>query len=276
MQLSCLPVSFFPEILSGKMTVAEWAHLGASLGLDAVDLSILFLPDRSLSTAAGLRRQVESEGTRIAMVTTYPDFTHPDPVQRLKEIQLEIDAVAASAEIGAEMVRVTAGQAYPQVSVSNGIAWAAEGLHALSEAVEGMGITLVYENHARPMVWEFTDFSQPPDIFLEILHQTEDIDLKVNFDAGNAAAFSPAPVQFLEAFINRVYSVHASDTAKTGELVHVLLGTGVTPYFELFSSLRANGWNGWICMEEASKQGVDGVQAAAAFIRQMWQAASPP
>jgi sugar phosphate isomerase/epimerase len=273
MRLSCLPVSFFPEILSGKMSVVDWARIGKNLGLDAIDLSILFVPDHSLAALNNLRRQVSDEGMRIAMVTTYPDFTHPDPKQRAKEIQLEAEAVAVSAALGAEMVRVTAGQAYPQVSIPDGITWATEGLHALSTAVAMMGITLVYENHAKPMVWEYTDFSQPPAIFLDIYRRTADIPLKLNFDTGNAAAFSTDPVALLDTVIDRVYSIHASDTSRCGALEHVLLGTGVTPYPALFSRLHAAGWDGWICMEEAAKQGTAGVQAAARFIRDTWTAA---
>jgi sugar phosphate isomerase/epimerase len=270
MRLSCLPVSFFPEIIAEKISVVEWARMGKSLGLDGVDLSILFVPDRSLPKLAGLRRQVEDEGIRIAMVTTYPDFTHPDPAQRKKEVALESEAIAAAAELGAEMVRVTAGQAYPGVSIAHGTAWAVEGLHALSAAVAPTGVKLVYENHAKPMVWEFTDFSQPPEIFQEIVRATADIGLHVNFDTGNAAAFAADPVQLLQSVIDRVYSIHASDTACHGALEHVLLGTGVTPYPALFSSLQAAGWDGWICMEEASRQGLAGVAAAARFIRETW------
>ena len=86
MKLSCLPVSFFEDILAGRMSVGEWAHMGADLGLDAIDLSVLFIPDRTLAQAAQLRRQVEDVGMRVAMVTSYPDFTHPDPIQRRVEL----------------------------------------------------------------------------------------------------------------------------------------------------------------------------------------------
>ena len=52
MKLSCLPVSFFEEILTGKMTLNEWAYIGAEAGLDAVDLSILFLPELTSGAAS--------------------------------------------------------------------------------------------------------------------------------------------------------------------------------------------------------------------------------
>jgi len=80
------------------MTVAEWAHIGASFGLDGIDASILFVPDQSPDAVAALRREIESS---------------PDTEQHARELQLEIQAVRVSGALGARYVRVTAGQAHP-------------------------------------------------------------------------------------------------------------------------------------------------------------------
>jgi sugar phosphate isomerase/epimerase len=270
MKLSCLPVSFFPDILDGRLTVAGWARMGGELGLDAIDLSILFVPDRSAPAVRAVRRQIEAEGMQVAMLTSYPDFTHPDPGQRQRELDLEQEVVEVAANLGARMVRVTAGQAHPETGRAEGIAWATEGLCRLAEATLGSGVTLVYENHAKPGAWQYTDFSQPPEIFLEIAAGTAGAGLAINFDTGNAAAFAEDPLALLDLVLNRVASVHASDTAERGALRHVLLGTGVTPFGALFERLAGAGWDGWICMEEASYRGRDGVQAAADFVRKAW------
>jgi sugar phosphate isomerase/epimerase len=270
MKLSCLPVSFFNDITCGKMSVAEWARMGAGLKLDAVDLSILFLPERSIKAAETIRRQVEAEGIRITMLTTYPDFTHPDPVQRKKELELEIEAVHLAAALGALFIRVTAGQAHPETSSQDGINWAANGLSQLVETAGNLGVQLAYENHAKPGAWQYTDFSQPPEKFLEILSRVPSPCLGVNFDTGNATAFASDPVAFLKQIVKRVVSVHASDTSEVGRLNHVLLGTGVTPFQALFRGLKSSGWDGWICMEEASGLGRQGVEIAANTIRRIW------
>lgn len=34
MKVSCLQVSFFSEIMNGKMSLREWAHIGKGAGLD--------------------------------------------------------------------------------------------------------------------------------------------------------------------------------------------------------------------------------------------------
>jgi len=248
--------------------------MGASIGLDAIDLSILFTPDHSPAALKRIRTEIESEGMKIAMVTSYPDFTHPDAAQRKRELEMEIEVVDVAAQLGAELVRVTAGQAHPETPRDAGIAWAVEGLTRLQEATRGCGVSLVYENHAKPGAWQYTDFSQPPDIFLEIVRQTSAVNLEVNFDTGNAAAFGDDPLDLLDQVIHRVLSVHASDTARHGELRHVLLGTGVTPFYELFRRLKQAGWDGWICMEEASYMGREGVELAAKFIRQVWDSVS--
>ncbi|MCS6908659.1 MAG: TIM barrel protein, partial [Anaerolineales bacterium] len=162
MRLSCLPVSFFNEIISGRMSVADWAVLGKEVGLDAIDLSILFLPERTLEQARQIRRSVEQVGMQVAMMTSYPDFTHPDIERRKAELKAAICSVQLAAEVGARFLRVTAGQAHPETPLEAGCGWAIEGLNALAEQTAHLGVQLVYENHAKPGVWQYTDFSQPP------------------------------------------------------------------------------------------------------------------
>ncbi len=273
MKLSCLPVSFFADIIENRMSVPEWARMGASLGLDGVDLSILFVSDHSATALATLRRDIETSGIGVIMVTTYPDFTHPDPTQRKRELALQQEAVAVAAALGAKFVRCTAGQAHPDTGIEEGITWAVEGLTRLVETCGNQGVTLVYENHGKPGAWQYTDFSQPPEIFLEIVRRTEEVGLGLNFDVGNAASFAEDPVALMDQVIDRIVTIHAADTEMVGELRHVLLGTGVTPYGALFARLKNAGWDGWICMEEASFQGRSGVEAAARFIRQAWREA---
>ncbi len=273
MKLSCLPVSFFAEIISGAMSVGDWARMGAELGLDAIDLSILFVADQTAARVAAIREQIESAGMHIAMITSYPDFTHPDAHQRSKELDLEVEVIETARQLGAQMVRVTAGQAHPETSKEDGIHWAVDGLSCLTERVRDSGIQLVYENHAKPGAWEYADFSQPPEIFLDIVRQTSGTSLGVNFDTGNAASFADDPVRLLESVMGRVVSLHASDSSTRGALNHCLLGTGITPFPALFACLKQHGWDGWICMEEASQLGKSGVERAASFVRSTWAAA---
>ena len=270
MQLSCLPVSFFPDIIEGRMALGEWARMGRELGLDAIDISFLFAQDRSPQALAAMRRQVEDEGMSITMMSTYPDFTHPDKAQRERELALEQESVGVAAALGVRLVRVVAGQAHPKTGREEGIGWAVEGIHKLVERAGNLGPKLVYENHGKPGAWQYTDFSQPADIFLEIVKGTADIDLPINFDTANAVAFTEDPLGLLEQIIDRVISVHAADTTVKGQLTPTIIGQGIAPIGETLSRLHRSGWDGWICIEEASREGRHGVDEAAKFVRKTW------
>jgi sugar phosphate isomerase/epimerase len=270
MRLSCLPVSYFRDIINGRMSIEEWAREGSRAGLDGIDLSILFLKGRSGDYLDKTRQEIEETGIRVAMVTTYPDFTHPDPTERERELtKLEDDIVTAS-RLGADLVRVTAGQAHPSVGRRDGINWAVNGLTRAMEFARGYTVKLVYENHAKPGAWQYTDFSHPTNIFLEIVERTTSISLGVNWDTANTIAYGDDPIPVLKRVLARVVSVHAADTSTRGELKPVLLGTGLVPFREMFQILRDAGFDGWICIEEASFKGPAGVKAAADFVRRVW------
>ena len=141
------------------------------------------------------------------------------------------------------------------------------------EAVPSSPVRSVYETHAKPGAWEYTDFSTPPDTFLEIARGTASCGLGINFDTGNAAAFSPDPLAMLDRVIDRVVSVHVADTASFGALVPSAIGSGIAPIRPMFDHLVAAGWDGWLCIEEASFQGEAGIDNAVRFVRAAWQMA---
>jgi sugar phosphate isomerase/epimerase len=274
MKLSCLPVSYFQDIIGGKMTIKEWAIQGAEVGLDGIDLSILFLKSKDPKYLETVRREINDAGMRVAMVTTYPDFTNPDPKERENEFSKLQENIVVASRLGADLVRVTAGQGHPTVKRDEGIEWAVKGLSRAVEFARDYSLRLAYENHAKPGAWKYTDFSHPTDIFLEIVEKTKDVSLGVNWDTANVIAYGDDPIPVLRKVIDRVISVHAADTATRGELKHVLLGTGLVPFKDMFQMLHASGFDDWICMEEASFKGKEGVKAAADFVRRTWSETS--
>jgi sugar phosphate isomerase/epimerase len=270
MKLSCLPVSFYPDIIAGRMSLGEWARMGAELGLDAVDVSILFFDDRSAAALAHARREVEDEGMSLTMMSTYPDFTHPDPTRRAQELHVEREAVDVAAALGVRYVRAIAGQAHPETGREEGIAWAVEALRELVAYARGVGVSIVYENHDQAGVMEYMDFSAPPDIFLAICEGTADVDLGVNYDTANAVIHAPDPVDLLRQVIDRVVTLHVSDTSSRETLRPTVIGRGLAPFSGVFGLLRRAGWDGWVCIEEAAGQGRQGVETAVRYVRQMW------
>lgn len=289
MKLSCLPVSYFDQIVAGAMPVEAWAReaaglalrLGASTGpegasgqaLDAVDLSCLFLQSLADAYLDEMRESIEGAGMRVAMLTTYPDFTHPDPGKRQRQIEQERAYIAAAGRLGSELVRITAGQAHPGLDEEAGIRRALDGLTACEEAAQKAGVRLVLENHGKPGCWQYTDFDQPTHIFLALAEGIRGTTIGINFDTANPLAYGDDPLPILDQVIDQVVSIHAAETAVRGALEPVVLGTGLVPFKQLFSCLKGNGFDGWICIEEASRSGPLGVEQAVRFVRQAWESA---
>ncbi|MDK2933486.1 MAG: hypothetical protein PWP27_1296 [Clostridiales bacterium] len=270
MKLSCLPVSFFPELISGRMSIEEWAQIGVEAGLDAIDIGMLMIKAHTPVYLADYRKKIESSGMSVCMVTTYPDFSHPNQIERERQLEFLRSDIAVASSLGARYVRVTAGQAHPETKIPDGINWVIENLKRASETADKFGIKLVYENHSKPGAWEYTDFSLPTDIFLQIVEGIEDSSIGINFDTANPIVYGDDPVDLLNRIIHRVTTVHANDTSTSGTLNSVLLGTGLVPFKEIFEVLKKSEFDGWICIEEASNLGRDGILKASQFVRDMW------
>jgi len=271
MKLSCLPVSLYDEIFTGKSTVADWIRFGAELGLDAVDFSIKFFPHRDEKMVHIIHTILAKRGLEACMLACYSDFTHPDPTQRAQELtNLRADIALAKA-LGAKFVRITAGQNHPGTKREEGVRWVVDGFrHALDEA-EKHGITLAYENHTKGAPWQYWDFSQPTEIFLEILDALADTPLGVCFDTANPLVLGEDVLALLEKVIQRIVVLHIFDLRAVRIFEPVRVGTGASPIQPIFSRLRQAGYEGWFSIEEASRSGQQGFEASIAYVQNAWE-----
>ena len=275
MKLSCLPVSLYDNIFTGKNTVADWIQFGAALGLDAVDFSIKFFPQRDTETIKHTRTALEKHNITPCMLACYSDFTHPDAAQRVQELtDLKADIALAKA-LGAKFIRVTAGQQHPGTERAAGVQWVTDGFRHAIDAAEKQGITLAYENHTKGAPWNYWDFSQPTEIFLEILDALSDTPLGVCFDTANPLVLGEDVLALLEQVVHRIVVVHIFDLREVGVFEPVRVGTGASPIPQIFSRIRQTGYDGWLSIEEASRSGQEGFTESIAFVRETWQQALP-
>jgi len=270
MKLSVLPVSYFQKIRTKEMGIEEWAREGVELGLDAIDISVILLETRDPSHLKEFRRKVEDQGISIAVASTYPDFTHPDGRERRRQREQFRRDLEDLAAVGTRIVRVTSGQAHPGLQRIDGVRWALDGMLGSVETARGADVQLVFENHAKPGVWQYPDFDFPTDVFLELARELSGTEVKLLFDCANPIAYGDDPVDLLKQVVEEVRCVHASDTARKGELKPVVIGTGLVPYPAIFAVLKENQFDGWISIEEASGRGSDGVRMAVDFVRSKW------
>jgi sugar phosphate isomerase/epimerase len=253
--------------------LADWFRFAAELGLDGADVSVVHLAGTDSGYLQSLRGQATGEGVQIAMLVTYADFTHPDKAERahqVDELRRYIDVAAA---LGTPFIRVTAGQAHPGLERAAAIEWAVAGLTACLDDAAAKGVTLCYENHTKGYAWTYNDFSQPSDIFLEIVARTQGTGLRLLFDTANTLATGDDPLRVLAIVKDRVSMIHTNDIARVGYFEPVLLGTGVSPIVSIYQMVRETGFDGWISVEEASKTGEDGFRKAIPYADQAWVAA---
>ena len=273
MKLSCIPVSLYEDIFSSKRSVSDWIHFAAALGLEGADFSVKFFPTRDKATLNTLVAEGKEIGIEFCALACYPDFTHPEAEQRAQEIEQMKADVQLTAALGAKYARVTAGQNHPGTDREEGIGWAVEGLRKAVDEADRLGVTLVYENHTKGAPWQYWDFSQPSEIFLEILNALADTSLKVCFDTANSLVLREDPIALLEAVMDRIAVVHVFDIRTPGEFETVLVGTGASPIKQVLSILKRNGFDGWLSIEEASRTGEEGFEKAVPFVRRAWEEA---
>ena len=271
MRLSCLPVSLYEDIFTGRSTVADWIQFGAELGLDAVDFSIKFFSKRDTETINTTRAALEKFNIEPCMLACYCDFTHPDAAQRAQELtDLKTDIRLAQA-LGAKFIRVTAGQNHPGTEREAGVRWVIDGFRRALDAAEQHGITLAYENHTKGAPWDYWDFSQPTEIFLEILDALSDTPLGVCFDTANPLVLGEDVLALLEAVIQRIVVLHIFDLRAVRVFEPVRVGTGASPIQPIFSRLRQIDYDGWLSIEEASRSVPKGFTQSIAYVRETWE-----
>lgn len=274
MRLSCVPATHFMDIVEGRMSIEAWIILAASLGLDGLDFGQAWFRDRSRATIARLRKRVEDAGLQACLLRCASDFTHPDTRQRAATVDEMREMIDLAHALGAPMIRVTAGQAHPGVGRAEGIAWVCESLRALLPHAEAAGMILAYENHTKASVWQYRDFSEQSDVFLEIVRATEGTGLRVNFDTGNPLVHDEDPLPLLQKVAHRVACLDANDSRTRGRFDFCVVGQGLVPFPEIFRFLkRTVGYDGWISVEEFSHTGERGFREAVRFVREAWAAA---
>jgi len=274
MKLSCLPVSYFKEIMGGKKTIKEWAKEAREIGFDFIDLSILFLRNKTYGYLKTIRNDLDETGIQVAIINTYPDFTHPAEIERKKQMDQFKKDIIMSSMVGAKIVRITAGQAYPNISRKQGVAWVVENIIEAIKIGHDNGIEIVFENHSKPGIWDYFDFSHPSDIFLEIVNiitKIKKIRMGILFDTANPLVIGEDPLMILEKIIDKVVCIHAADIGTIGQLNPVTIGTGKVPFESIFKLLKKSGFNGLISIEEASCKGRESIEFAEKFIRQKWE-----
>ncbi len=272
MTLSCLPVSLYGEFKAGTLSLMDWFELARDAGYDGADISVAHLDSLEASYLYSLRDQAAARNIQIPMLVTYSDFTHPDVAGRnanWRRLQQEIDAAS---HLGAQYVRLTAGQAFPGVGEQEGLAWIIEGLRRAGKYARDRGVRPLYENHVRGSVWTWNDFTQPISRYRHIVQELrrDSSPLGLLFDTANNLALYDDPLELLGECLDSTEAIHLADCREKGSFRPVAMGEGMSPHIQILEMFLQSGWRGLLSVEEASGNGAEGIRQARIYADKVW------
>jgi 3-hexulose-6-phosphate synthase len=271
MKISINSILFFKQMVFEKtMTLEDWFKLVEDFNLVATEIQHNCVESYDPGYVQQIKQALDRHGLAVSQYIGAPDFTNPDPEYRAAQVRKLKSDIQVASQLGASCVRVTAGQEYPNVSRSEGVGYVVEAFHECLAFAEDHGIWLAYENHYKDYFWKRPDFSQQPDVFLEILNAMKDTPLKVNFDFANPIMIGQDPVPVLREVVDRVVHVHCTDRARFNEYTHAAAGEGLVDYPTLFEILQDAGYDGWLSIEYNGLEGTDGLQRAVDYVRRTW------
>jgi sugar phosphate isomerase/epimerase len=283
-RISVFPKCYFDELTDGRMSFEQWIRDAATLGGDGVEHYDGFFRSLAPEDVDPIVRVMQETGQTTSMICFSPDFTHPDPDERLRQVERQKQAIDLTVRMGARHCRTLSGQRYPELSRRDGIARTVEGIKRSLEYAQKRDVILCMENHYKDGTWRYPEFAQPEDIFLEIIEQIDSPYFGVQYDPSNAFVGGFDPVRFLEKVRHRVVTMHASDRylapgatlddLKSGDgslgyaaaLRHGETGKGLNDYDAIFRLLAEVDFDGWISVE-AGMNGLDEIARSAAFLR---------
>ena len=280
-RISVFPKCYFDELYRGTMDYLDWLRTAATLGGEGVEHYDGFFK----AGVEPVNRVLRETGQISSMLCFSPDFTHPDAAERARQVERQLAAIDLCVALGIRHCRTLSGQRFPGMTRKEGVERTVEGVRRSLDYAESRDVILCMENHYKDGNWQYPEFAQPEDIFLEILGRIDSPYFGVQYDPSNAVVGGFDPVAFLEKIKSRVVTMHASDRylvdgATIGELRqsdgtigysdklrHGETGKGMNDYDAIFRILRSVNYSGWISVEDGMN-GLDELRRSVEFLKQ--------
>jgi sugar phosphate isomerase/epimerase len=283
-RISVFPKCYFDDLYAGRMDYLDWLRQAATLGAEGVEHY-----DGFFRIGVEPVRQVLKETGQISSMLCFsPDFTHPDVGERQRQVERQRAAIDLCVALGIRHCRTLSGQRFPGMSRQEGIERTVEGIRRSLDYAEMKDVTLCMENHYKDGTWQYPEFAQPEDIFLEIIGRIDSPYFGVQYDPSNAVVGGFDPVPFLEKIKTRVVTMHASDRSLvpgatldelrqsdgtigySAKLLHGETGKGLNDYDAIFRILKSVNFAGWISVEDGMN-GLDELRRSVEFLKQKRQ-----
>ena len=264
MKISAFPKCYLDAIAGDcTMTVFEWIEMAKSLPAEGLEMYEGFFTSLDDAYILQVRDAIAEAGFEMPMLCCSPDFTHPDPDERKRAVEHEAKMIRVTRLLGGEgaVCRVLSGQRYPDVPREQGLAWVVDCIEQVLPVAREQSIVLGLENHYKDGFWQYPEFAQKMDVFLDLLNAIPEREyFGVQYDPSNAIVAGDDPIELLRAVADRVVSMHASDRYLTegytladlrdsdgavgysDALQHGVTGEGLNDFDAIFQILRDVGY----------------------------------
>jgi sugar phosphate isomerase/epimerase len=284
-RISVFPKCYLDDLIAGRRSYVQWIHDAATLGGEGIEHYDEFFPSYDDADVAPVLQAMAETNQISSMLCFSPDFTHPDPLERARQVDRQKRAIDLAVRIGARYCRTLSGQRYPGLSIKEGVARASACiLDALDYAVRH-DVVLCLENHYKVGEWRYPEFAQQEEPYLALLDALPVTPhLGVQYDPSNAVVGGFDPIAFLEKIKHRVVTVHASDRfllpgttldelrqhdgtiGYPDRMIHGETGKGANDYDAIFRILRSVDFGGWISVEDGMN-GLDELRRSVEFLK---------
>jgi sugar phosphate isomerase/epimerase len=283
-RISVFPKCYFDRLCRGDMDYLEWIRSAATLGAEGLEHYDGFFRSAHDADVDPAISVMAETGQVSSMLCFSPDFTHPDAAERTRQVERQEAAIDLAVRLGTRFCRTLSGQRHPGLTRRDGIARTVDALRRSIEHAERRDVVLCLENHYKDGVWQYPEFAQPEDIFLEILERVDSPRLGVQYDPSNALVGGYDPIRFLETVMPRVVTMHASDRhlaagstieelresdgtiGYSDKLRHGEIGRGLIDYDAVFRILAGARFAGWISVEDGVN-GLDELKRSVTFLQ---------
>lgn len=289
LKISAFPKCYLEQISRGEMSVFDWIEMAKQLDADGLEMYEGFFTSLDNSYIDRVGEVITAARFAMPMLCCSPDFTAPDPDKRKREIEHEGEMIRVSRRLGGPgaVCRVLTGQRYPEVSWEQGKEWVLKAIEKVLPIARECDVVLGLENHYKDGFWNYPEFAQKMNRFVEIVDGISDREyFGVQYDPSNAIVAGDDPLDLLRRVADRVVSMHASDRylapgttldelqqsdetlGYAANLRHGVTGKGLNDYDSIFRILAEHRYQGWVSIEDGMN-GMEEMAESLAFLRKM-------
>ncbi len=233
-------------------SIEQVAESARSMGYQGVELRLLngdvIPPSLGATERKHVKQVLGDAGIDVACLDTSSRFTSRDAAERRKQEDDVRAYLDLAREWGAPRIRIFGGNLAEGQTEAEGIQLLAESLNVLSPDAEKSGVTIALETH---------DAFSAGRTVAAVMEQVPSPGIAVIWDTHHPYRMGETAQQTWDLIGSRMVHTHVKDARRDPSHSHgwqlVLLGEGEVPVKEALAMWRANGYDGYVCVEWEKK-----------------------